>query len=64
LTRTHGAFQESKDKDALIETYEHEDSIHAIEWSASDAWIFASISYNGTFFINTVPSEEKYNIMI
>lgn len=64
LTNNTAAFQESKDKDAVIETYEHEDTIHGIEWSAADAWTFASISYNGAFFINAVPSEEKYNIMI
>jgi len=64
LTRNSTTHQEGKDKDALIETYEHEDTIYSIEWSAAEAWIFASISYNGAFFINTVPSEEKYNIMI
>jgi len=63
LTKTTAVVQETKDKDALIQTYEHEDSIHAVEWSASDAWIFASISYNGTFYINTVPSEEKWIVL-
>ena len=63
LTKNTAGVQDSKEKNTIIQTYEHEDSIHAIEWSASDAWIFASISYNGTFYINTVPSEEKWIVL-
>ena len=51
-------------KDKLVQRYELEDSVHAIEWSASDAWTFAGVSYNGTFFLNVVPSKEKYKILL
>ena len=51
-------------QDLLIQKYELEDSVHAIDWSAADAWVFAGISYNGTFFLNLVPSKEKYKILI
>jgi hypothetical protein len=44
--------------------YELEDSVSAVEWSANDAWVFASLSYNGTLFINSVPSKEKYRILL
>ena len=61
MTKSSSLYQENKNKDALVETYEHEDTINSVEWSASEAWIFASVSYNGAFFINTVPPEEKYS---
>lgn len=43
---------------------ELEDSVMAIDWSAADAWTYAGVSYNGTFFLNTVPSKTKYEILI
>jgi len=49
--------------DGIISTYDqHEDSVYAITWSNSDPWIFGSLSYDGRFVINIVPSEEKYKI--
>ena len=52
------------DKDGVIETYEHEDSVYSVDWCAGEAWIFASLSFNGNFFIHQVPLEEKYKIII
>ena len=52
------------EQDKLIQSYELEDSVHIIDWSAADAWIFAGVSYNGTFFLNHVPSKEKYKILL
>ncbi|ORX51811.1 WD40 repeat-like protein [Piromyces finnis] len=49
--------------DGIVSTYDqHEDSVYAITWSNSDPWIFGSLSYDGRFVINIVPSEEKYKI--
>jgi len=49
--------------DGIISTYDqHEDSVYSINWSNSDPWIFGSLSYDGRFVINIVPSEEKYKI--
>jgi len=49
--------------DGIISTYDqHEDSVYSITWSNSDPWIFGSLSYDGRFVINIVPSEEKYKI--
>jgi WD40 repeat protein len=50
--------------DGVIAVYEeHEDSVYAVRWSTADAWVFASLSYDGRFVINHVPSNEKYAIL-
>jgi len=53
-----------KEGDKLIKRYEsHRDSVYSIAWS-SDAWVFASLSYDGTVIVNTVPQSEKYKILL
>jgi len=61
-----GGMQQSSSavQDKCVQRYELEDSVTAIEWSAADAWVFAALSYNGTFCINMVPSKEKYRILL
>ena len=51
-------------QDKCVQRYEQEDSVTAVEWSGADAWVFAALSYNGIFCINTVPSKEKYRILL
>ena len=52
-------------KDGIISTYEeHEDSVYAVDWSAADPWVFASLSYDGRLVINRVPRAEKYKILL
>ena len=63
MNTQRGEGEENK-QDLLIQRYELEDSVQAIDWSAADAWIFAGVSYNGTFFLNLVPSKEKYKILL
>jgi EARP and GARP complex-interacting protein 1 len=58
----HGS--NSKVTDKLVQSYELEDTVTAIEWSAAEAWVFAALSYNGTMSINMVPSKEKYRILL
>ena len=62
-----GAFDStsgSRDDDKRIQKYEeHRDSVYSIAWS-SDAWVFASLSLDGTVAINTVPQNEKYKILL
>jgi len=53
-----------KVEDQLILRSELEDSVLSVDWSAGDAWTFAGVSFNGTFFLNTVPSKTKYEILI
>lgn len=54
----------TKSDESLIQRNELEDSVLDIDWSSSDAWTFAGVSYNGSFFVNTVPSKTKYEILI
>ena len=42
----------------------HEDSIYSAAWSAADAWVFVSLSYDGRVVLNQVPSQEKYKILL
>lgn len=51
-------------QDKCVQRYELEDTVTAVEWSSADAWVFAALSYNGIFCINTVPSKEKYRILL
>jgi len=54
-----------KEGDKLIKTYEeHEESVYSVAWSCCDAWIFASLSYDGRVVINHVPPAEKYKILL
>ncbi|CRH02639.1 conserved Plasmodium protein, unknown function [Plasmodium relictum] len=49
----------------LIKTYkDHEESVHQGIWSKTDAWIFASLSYDGKCVVNSVPLEQKYKILL
>ncbi|SCM25220.1 protein TSSC1, putative [Plasmodium chabaudi adami] len=49
----------------LIKTYsDHEESVYKGAWSKTDAWVFASLSYDGRCVINSVPTEEKYKILL
>ena len=51
-------------RDEVIHCYEeHEDSVYSAVWSAADAWVFASLSYDGRLVINHVPSQEKFSIL-
>ena len=60
--------EESDDKDVadgIIRRFdEHEDSVYGLAWSICDAWVFASLSYDGRFVVNHVPSAEKYKILL
>jgi len=42
---------------------EHEDSVYSVVWSSADAWVFASLSYDGRLVVNHVPSQEKFSIL-
>ena len=43
---------------------QHEDSVYGLAWSPADAWIYASLSYDGRVLLNHVPSTEKYKILL
>ncbi|XP_053685222.1 EARP-interacting protein homolog [Sabethes cyaneus] len=51
--------------DGLLEAFDqHEDSVYCVEWSNTDPWIFASLSYDGRVVISKVPKQVKYHIML
>merc|ERR1712130_712913 len=55
----------SKEEDKLIKTYrEHEESVYWTSWSANNAWVFASLSYDGRVVINHVPAATQYKILL
>jgi len=43
---------------------DHEETIYSMSWSACDAWVFATLSYDGRFAINHVPPSFKYKILL
>ena len=50
--------------DEVIAQYEeHEDSVYSAVWSSADAWVFASLSYDGRLVVNHVPQQEKFSIL-
>lgn len=52
-------------QDHVISTYEeHEDSVYAVEWSNTDPWLFATLSYDGRVIVNRVPKAVKYKILL
>ena len=57
---------DSSAADALIKVYndDHEESVYGAAWSAMDAWVFATLSYEGRLVINSVPTAEKYKILL
>ena len=51
-------------EDGKIKTFDdHEDSVYCVEWSATDPWVFASLSYDGRLVINHVPRSIKFRIL-
>ena len=52
--------------DTLITRFDeaHEESVYSVAWSVAEAWTFASLSHDGRMVVNTVPSAEKYKILL
>jgi len=52
-------------QDALVKSFDDNlDSVYGIAWSAVNAWVYASLSYDGKAVIHTVPAGEKYKILL
>lgn len=49
--------------EVLAKFEEHEDSVYSVVWSSADAWVFASLSYDGRLVVNHVPAQEKFSIL-
>ena len=51
--------------DVLVKDFaDHEDSVYDIAWSACESWVFASVSHAGRVIVGSVPSSEKYKILL
>ena len=47
-----------------IDYVEFDDSVYSLDWSLIDPWTFAAISYNSYLYINSIPEDVKYQIML
>jgi WD40 repeat protein len=49
---------------STVDYVEFDDSVYSLDWSMNDPWIFAAVSYNSYFYINSIPDDLKYRIML
>lgn len=60
-----GSTKQQENVDTIVKLFDdHDDSVYAAAWSASDAWVFATLSFDSKLVVNRVPSTEKYNILL
>ena len=50
--------------DVRISRFECSDTSADVCWSASDPWMYATLSCDGAFVVHHVPSKEKYKILL
>ena len=50
--------------DVKVTSYDQGESIYAAAWSASDAWMYLTLSFDGRAVLQHVPSKEKYKILL
>ncbi|KAL3792881.1 hypothetical protein HJC23_004806 [Cyclotella cryptica] len=50
--------------DVRVAHFECSDTTADVCWSASDPWIYATLSYDGSLVVHHVPSKEKYKILL
>lgn len=55
---------ETSAQNVRVARYEHVDSVYGMAWSAADAWVYATLGYDGKIALNHVPSKEKYKILL
>lgn len=55
---------DSTREDKLIGSFSHDESVYDVAWSASNPWLFSSISFDGQVMFHLVPDKEKYEILL
>ncbi|EED91234.1 predicted protein [Thalassiosira pseudonana CCMP1335] len=55
---------ESSAPDVRVAHFECSDTTADVAWSASDPWMYATLSYDGALVVHHVPSKEKYKILL
>jgi EARP and GARP complex-interacting protein 1 len=60
------SLESSSAPNVRVTRYDHGgDPVYSSAWgSAADAWIYATVSYDGMVALNHVPSKEKYKILL
>ena len=58
------AGSETSAPNVRVSRFEHGDSVYGMAWGAADAWIYATVGYDGKVVLNHVPSKEKYKILL
>lgn len=61
---TDEAGSETSAPDVRVSRFEHGDSVYGMAWGAADAWVYATVGYDGKVVLNHVPSKEKYKILL
>ena len=54
----------SANADKKVASFEHSDACYASSWGAADAWVYATVGYQGKVMLHHVPSKEKYKILL
>lgn len=55
----------ANNSDVLVKSFgDNLDSVYGLAWSSVNAWVLASMSYDGKVKIHSVPSSEKYKILL
>jgi WD40 repeat protein len=55
---------ETAGPNARIARHEHVDAIYSSCWSSADAWVYLTLGYDGKVQCHSVPSKEKYKILL
>jgi len=55
---------DSNAQDVRVTRFECSDVTADLAWSATDPWVYASLSYDGAMVVHHVPSKEKYKILL
>eukprot|EP00823_Brevimastigomonas_motovehiculus_P004268 TRINITY_DN2768_c0_g1_i1.p1 TRINITY_DN2768_c0_g1~~TRINITY_DN2768_c0_g1_i1.p1 ORF type:complete len:364 (-),score=87.23 TRINITY_DN2768_c0_g1_i1:413-1504(-) len=54
-----------REGDRLVKAFDdHDYSVYNVAWSYTEAWVFASVAYDGRVVVNKVPKSEKYKILL
>jgi WD40 repeat protein len=63
-TEKNDATANPSSNDVRVSRFECSDTTADVCWSASDPWMYASLSCDGTLVVHHVPSKEKYKILL
>ena len=63
-TSNNNTNSSSSSPNVLVSRLERMNAVYATAWGAADAWVYASVTYDGTVALDHVPSKEKYKILL